>query len=143
MCTLFEDNIKSLLPSWLINMQLVLFFVLLMNMQRHWTTSKNKYKEKCFTFIWRSNICVLMLSFCPLSTAIFQIIQSIRMGMWAVISSPSFPEDHLIIPLFLFNLYISPQHNSLLCLTQKLEEHYLLKHSDVGLLSILLLNPRQ
>lgn len=67
---------------------------------------------------------------------------------WMVISlfsSPGLPEDHLIIPPFLFNLYMfqafSSQHHGFLCLTQKLEERYLLKHSNVGLLLILLLNP--
>lgn len=45
-----------------------------------------------------------MLFFCLLTTAIFQIIQSIRMGMWNewssvfFFSSPGLPEDHLIIP---------------------------------------------
>lgn len=51
-----------------------------------------------------TNIFVLMLFFCLLTTAIFQIIQSIRMGMWNewssvfFFSSPGLPEDHLIIP---------------------------------------------
>lgn len=55
---------------------------------------------------------------------------------------PGLPEDRLIILLFLFNLYMSfsPPHHRLLCLTQKPEEHYLLKHSDMGLPSTLLLN---
>lgn len=60
-----------------------------------------------------TNIFVLMLFFCLLTTAIFQIIQSIRMGMWNEWSSVFFflfswlawrSLDH---SLFLFNLYMS------------------------------------